>query len=219
MNLLFKKINGKTTDLFHLQCPRFTPLALSDELYTKHIKRSITSSIQVFIPPLETKSTIHWTVYTGKLIYHFTTHGTRFVHSYKIFLMVSISFFFAPFIFTITKYTQTSMFMYSWTSMSLPLISGIYHWCVKVSRNCCSIIYIYLQLLFLDISKIYLSFGWLPLVPENKIFLYWVIYMFMYSSFIYQVAIYMIYLKALNYMYLQVFFGFTYLSLYTSIKS
>lgn len=124
------------TSLFHLQCPRFTLLALMN--YTQSTWRDLA------LPASKLKR--HWRPnppsieqYTGKLIYHFTTHSTRFVHSYEIFLRGSCnSLFFKPPTFLhrqVYSCTVELWCLYHWYLE--------YHWCVKVSQNHCSIIHIF----------------------------------------------------------------------------
>lgn len=153
------------TNLFHLQCPRFTLLALMN--YTQSTWRDLA------LPASKLKR--HWRPnppsieqYIGKLIYHFTTHGTRSVHSYEMFLRGSCNslFFFGPLHFYIGKYIHVQLNFDVFT-IDISNIIDVLKW-VKTTVQ----LYIYLQLLLpLDISKIYVSFGRLPLVPENKILL------------------------------------------------
>lgn len=75
-------------------------------------------------------------------------------------------FFFGPLHFYIGKYIHVQLNFDVFT-IDISNIIDVLKWVKTTVR-----LYIYLQLLLpLDISKIYVSFGRLPLVPENKILL------------------------------------------------
>lgn len=193
------------TNLFHLQCPRFTLLALMN--YTQSTWRDIA--------PLETESTIHWTVYrkTYLSFYNSRYKICSFIRNIFEGFMQFAFFFFGPLHFYIDKYIHVQLNFDVFT-IDISNIIDVLKWVKTTVR-----LYIYLQLLLpLDISKIYVSFGRLPLVPENKILLQLsdICSCTRYSSFIYHKPIHIIYLKVLNCRYIQVFLGFTYLSLSTS---
>lgn len=78
----------------------------------------------------------------------------------------SLFFFFGPLHFYIDKYIHVQLNFDVFT-IDISNIIDVLKWVKTTVR-----LYIYLQLLLpLDISKIYVSFGRLPLVPENKILL------------------------------------------------
>lgn len=86
----------------------------------------------------------------------------------KYFLGVHaiLAFFFGPLHFYIDKYIHVQLNFDVFT-IDISNIIDVLKWVKTTFR-----LYIYLQLLLpLDISKIYVSFGRLPLVPENKILL------------------------------------------------
>lgn len=136
--IFFTKNKRNCTNLFHLQCPRFTLLALMN--YTQStLKRSSTSSIQV-IAPLETESTIHWTVYrkTYLSFYNSQYKICSFIRNIFEGFMQFASFFFWPPTFLhrqVYSCTVEVWCLYHWYLE--------YHWCVKVSQNHCSIIHIF----------------------------------------------------------------------------
>lgn len=88
----------------------------------------------------------------------------------KYFLGVHaiLAFFFGPLHFYIDKYILVQLNFDVFT-IDISNIIDVLKWVKTTVRL---YIYMYLQLLLpLDISKIYVSFGRLPLVPENKILL------------------------------------------------
>lgn len=214
MDNFFTK-NKKLYKFISSAVPQIHPVS-PDELYTKHMKRSSTSSIQV-IAPLETESTIHWTVYRKTYLSFYNSRYKICSFIWNIFegFMQFAFFFFGPLHFYIDKYIHVQLNFNVFT-IDISNIIDVLKWVKTTVRL---YIYMYLQLLLpLDISKIYVSFGRLPLVPENKILLSLsdICLCTRYSSFIYHIPIYIICLKVLNYRYIQVFWGFTYLSLSTS---
>lgn len=163
---LFFTKNKKLYKFISSAVPQIHPVS-PDELYTKHMKRSSTSSIQV-IAPLETESTIHWTVYrkTYLSFYNSRYKICSFIRNIFEGFMQFAFFFFGPLHFYIDKYIHVQLNFDVFT-IDISNIIDVLKWVKTTVR-----LYIYLQLLLpLDISKIYVSFGWLPLVPENKILL------------------------------------------------
>lgn len=78
----------------------------------------------------------------------------------------AIRFFLSPLHFYIDKYIHVQLNFNVFT-IDISNIIDVLKWVKTTVR-----LYIYLQLLLpLDISKIYVSFGRLPLVPQNKILL------------------------------------------------
>lgn len=117
--------------------PQIHPVS-PDELYTKHMKRSSTSSIQV-IAPLETESTIHWTVYRKTYLSFYNSRYKICSFIWNIFEgFMQFAFFFWPPTFLhrqVYSCTVELWCLYHWYLE--------YHWCVKVSQNHCSIIHIH----------------------------------------------------------------------------
>lgn len=93
---IFFTKNKKLYKFISSAVPQIHPVS-PDELYTKHMKRSSTSSIQV-IAPLETESTIHWTVYrkTYLSFYNSQYKICSFIRNIFEGFMQFASFFFWP---------------------------------------------------------------------------------------------------------------------------
>lgn len=134
---IFFTKNKKLYKFISSAVPQIHPVS-PDELYTKHMKRSSTSSIQV-IAPLETESTIHWTVYRKTYLSFYNSRYKICSFIRNIFEgFMQFAFFFWPPTFLhrqVYSCTVELWCLYHWYLK--------YHWCVKVSQNHCSIIHIH----------------------------------------------------------------------------
>lgn len=129
--------NKKLYKFISSAVPQIHPVS-PDELYTKHMKRSSTSSIQVKAP-LETESTIHWTVYRKTYLSFYNSRYKICSFIRNVFEgFMQFAFFFWPPTFLhrqVYSCTVELWCLYHWYLE--------YHWCVKVSQNHCSIIHIF----------------------------------------------------------------------------